>query len=445
MKSPLDAVTDGIVHFTACGGAGMAPLARIFFQLGFKVTGSDLEASAATAALEDMGIKVTIGHFTSNIPDNNGAKALLVYSSAVPETNCERQEAARKGYSSMRRGEALALLCGVYKRTVGISGSHGKTSITGMLSHILRECGMNPGFMVGGKVNDWKYFSDAGNGDIFVTELDESDGTHRLADTCIGIVPNVEDDHCWSTGGVEALYGNFAKFASRSKRLIYVSGETTSRLFAFHENKRAFDAEIASSRQSYEYAGDSLPQEWGGYQVLNGSLAVAAAVELGVEREAAEKALCSFPGIDRRMSIRFKSGKIIVIEDYAHHPTELAASLSSLKECFPEKTLAVLFQPHRYARLERYIDGFAAELKKADRVFVSPVFAAWVEKGRIDSEELVRRCGEKASYLPVENWDSAATVLLESLPDSDNLLLAVIGAGDLKNILPPLLSRLVSK
>lgn len=434
MGTILDRYTKGQIYFIGCGGAGMAPLMYLTHKKGFNISGSDLEKSKNTENLSTLGINIHIGHNAENLPADL-KNTLVVYSSAVKPENPEFMTAKNGGCPCLRRGEMLAEIAKLYKRTAAISGSHGKTSITSILAHILKETGFNPGYMTGGKVKGWTYSSEVGNGDIFVTEVDESDGTHALIHSHIGIVPNVEDDHCWSVGGTEALYNNFRKFALQSEKLIYISNEMTDKLFSEHKNKQAIDINTISSDSFFKYLSVDELNELKGFQRMNSALAVAAAVELGVDREKAEKATLSFPGVERRMTMHFKDENFILIEDYAHHPTEVSASINTLREKFPGKKLKIVFQPHRYARLQRYFDGFAHELGKADSLVILPVFAAWIEKSgnMVSSENLAEKIGSKAEYMDGSWQDIAKKISSEIEPGT---VLALLAAGDADRLLP---------
>jgi len=429
----------GRVHFIGCGGAGTQPLMKIFHELGYEVGGSDLEESPATEALRGLGLDPKIGHDAANLPPEGCGPVLVVHTSAAVPGNPELDEAMRRGWPCVRRGEALALLTAQFKRVVAVSGSHGKTSITAMIAHILRACGADAGYMVGGKVCGWDFNGAAGDGDVFVCEVDESDGTHSLVSPAIGVVPNVEDDHAWSVGGVEALMANFKRFGLQSRRLLYVGSQSADKLYELHPDSMRMDSSACSAQGYLKGLSRAVSSSWGAYQRLNGAQAVQAAVELGIERQAAEKALDSYPGVDRRMSLRYEGRGVKLLEDYAHHPTELHASLSAIIETNPGRRLIVVFQPHRYARLEKYIDRFAEELGKAGLVFVTPVFAAWCSRGKVDSKELATRVGPKAKALE-GSWDSMASELLSCLKEGD--VLAIIGAGDLKTVIPFLIKGL---
>jgi UDP-N-acetylmuramate--alanine ligase len=427
----------------------MVGLALIMHEKGFKVTGSDLKESANTELLREKGIQVFIRHSPENIPKNEKSEIFIVRSSAVSDSNPEFAEALSRGCRHLRRGEFLAELAKTYKCTISIAGCHGKTSVTGIVTHILMLAApatqtrnpkleirnnrtqdyetkkLNPGYMVGGKVTGWKYSGGAGDGNVFVTESDESDGTQIHLKSDVSVVTNVEDDHSWNVGGEEVLYDNFAKFAKNSKKLIYAPCPLADKIFAFHKNKRKIDLASVSAKFADM-------KDWGAFQRINAAIAVEAATEIGIDRTEAEKHARTFPGIERRMSVRFQKDGFVLIEDYAHHPTEVSASISALRERFPRYYLRVVFQPHRYARLEKYIDQLACELRKADEVIVVPVFAAWTEKGKVSSEDLVAKIGKNAKFAD-SDWQILAGKLSSSM--RKNEVLAIIGAGDIDELI----------
>ncbi len=426
-------------HFIGCGGAGMNPLTVIIRQKGFPVSGSDLECGYSVKLLGQLGIPVAIGHSSGNLPETE-SPGVAVYSSAVKPDNPELAEAEKRDWQCLRRGELLAELAGQYLRPVAVSGSHGKTTVTAMLAHILKSAGLDPGCMVGGKVTGWNFSGAAGNGDIFVTEADESDGSHRLLSCFLGIVTNVEDDHCWGLGGPEQLYKNFSEFAAKSDKLIYFDSPLTRKLFAEHPDAYVLTInEIEKMRLRRKFPVDA-PVNSGNFQRINAALAIKAAEILEVSPETAIKALADFPGVDRRMTVHFQSDDYVVIEDYAHHPTEVQAAIEAIREKFPEKALTVIFQPHRYARLKRYLNGFAEELSKTDQVFIAPVFSAWVETGEIGSGNLADKIGKKAQFLDMP-WPGIARKVVEKvIPPA---VIAVFGAGDSRE-LPPEIVRLIA-
>jgi len=434
MSLPITQYKDGCIHFIGCGGAGMFPLALILIELGYKVSGSDMKSGANTDALLQRGGAISIGHSAASLP--NSPNTLVVYSSAVSDDNKELSRARSKGLTCLKRGEMLGCLSRLYKRTVAISGSHGKTTVTGMLAHIMESCGVQAGYMIGGKLTGKNIPARAGDCDIFITEVDESDGTHADMYCALGLVTNVECDHSWSVGGEERLYKNFQTFARQSDKLVYVQSEKSDQLFASHANKEILRSSEIADKASFRYLAPARLSEWGEYQRANVALAINAAVKLGVDPIDAEMAMSSFEGVARRMTTHFKTNNTVLIEDYAHHPTEVRVALAALRERFEDFRITVIFQPHRYARLEKYLNEFAGELRKADSVVVVPVFAAWVEKGEVDSGNLAELIGESAVSLD-GGWHEIAEKVVTDSSHEKNVV-AVFGAGTVNEIIDPL-------
>lgn len=406
------------IHFIGIGGAGMAPLAELVLAKGVRVSGSDLEENSKCIHLRQLGANICIGHRAENLPD---PAALVVYSSAVASDNPERQKAQKLAIPEMRRGEFLAHFLKLYKRVAAISGSHGKSSISSLLSHILTQNGMAPGFMIGAGVNNGISASIGRNDDIFVTEADESDGTHTLLTPYLGIIPNFDADHSWSVGGEAALLNNFKTFAARSQNLL------------LHENDAELFANCSKTTVLPLPPEDLFFAGHAGFQAVNARLAVQAAVMLGCPYEGASAAASSWQGIARRMTRHAVKGDFILIEDYAHHPSEVACALKLLRIQYPEHHLRVIFQPHRYARLEKFFSGFSEALQKADSRLIVPVFAAWSESGSVNSEDLATACGGVCCGT---DWGETARIATQPPPDGRKLLIAVLGAGDIENIIP---------
>ena len=403
------------LHFVGIGGAGMAPLALLCAVSGREVSGSD--NGKINAELGQNGVRVYSGHAAENF---DCGTEMLVYSSAVPADNPERLEAARHGVPQLCRGAALAAFVLDYRRSVAVSGAHGKSSITALTAHILNVCGFSPGFMIGAQFNGRKNYS-PGNGDIFVTEADESDGTHTLLAPYCAVIPNYDPDHAWSVGGREQLEKNFTLFALKSQHVICYRTPETERFCAGHPSVQMLDL----PGEDFSYAG------FYGYEALNAFIAVRCCMFLGCSKEDAEKAAESFPGIARRMTCRCCRDEFTVMEDYAHHPTEVRNSLALLRRKYPQHHLRVLFQPHRYARLEMFFEDFVVELANCDSLFIAPVFAAWSEHGSVNSEMLASRCN---AVCVSNDWQKTAEQI--SLPPADGrrLLLAVLGAGDVNAV-----------
>lgn len=419
-------------RFVGCGGAGMAPLAKILHDEGISVSGSDLKESDNTRKLRNLGIPVQIGHDPACLRELRG-RGLMIHTSAVATDNPELAYAEKVGWTIRRRGEALADFAATRRRVVAVSGSHGKTTVTAMIAFILQQAGMNPGFLVGGKINGWEWSGAAGAGDLFVCEVDESDGTHALIRATIGLVANIDDDHAWSVGGRERLMANFSAFGENCETLIYIRDEVADALFSDHSDSIVLD------EASLESLG---PSEWGDYQRLNAALAVRVAALAGLPTHVGARLIDAFPGVARRMTFHHLDDHFALVEDYAHHPTEVRAAIQALRKRFPSHDLTVVFQPHRRARLERYFDDFARELRGADRVVVVPIFAAWVEDDGRGAEDLATAIGDKAVCLD-GTWESVAAGL--AIPPTTSGVLAIFGAGDVEALIPECLKRLEDK
>jgi UDP-N-acetylmuramate--alanine ligase len=411
----------GPVHFIGIGGAGMSGLARILLEAGIVVTGSDEADSPVLEQLMLRGARVRSGPHTA---DALGDARCTVYSSAIAPDNPELAEARRRGLPCLRRGEFLARLATAYPTVVAVAGSHGKSTTTAMLAHVLRETGRRPGYLVGGDVRGWPAPAAAGRGDILVTEVDESDGTQALLRSTVAVVTNVDDDHCWSVGGVEALEACFVRFAERAGRLVAWAAPTTRRLFAAHPAPCLIDATGIPPGLHLAVPGE--------HNRANAALACTVATALGVPPAEALAALASFQGVARRLTERWRApdAATVVIEDYAHHPVEVQATLQALREAWPGYTLTVVFQPHRFERVRRYAAAFAQALDAADAAWVTPPFAAWVGDSEIaDPRDIVRAMrSPHARY-----WDGSLEELaaeLARVPAAAPRLLAVVGAGN---------------
>ncbi|MBO5958987.1 MAG: hypothetical protein J6Q65_02575, partial [Lentisphaeria bacterium] len=299
----------GQIHCVGVAGVGTLPLAQIFLKIGFRVSGSDLLSTPGTEALRAEGADIFTGHDAANLPSPE-KDLLLIHTSAATMENPElAAAAARSDAVILRRGYALALLATLYRRVVSVSGSHGKTSVSGMLAYLFREAGLKPGYLVGGFLTG----EDGRNGeageanDLFVTEVDESDGTHTAMFSHIGIVTNVEDDHAWSVGGAEQLYANFQQYARQAETLIYVGSPRTDALFAGHPDAIRLDPELSRHSGDLELFDPETLAGWGSWQKLNALIALAAAKAIGMAPGIAAQILSRFPGVERRMSLRFKN------------------------------------------------------------------------------------------------------------------------------------------
>ncbi len=418
------------VHFIGAGGVGVAGLAHIAADLGWTVTGSDAAPSPMLETLRARGLAVTAPHGDA-VP---GEPDAVVYSSAIGADNAELADARRRGLRCVRRGEFLGEMARAFRTVVAVAGSHGKTSTTAMLAHICREAGLAPGFLVGGQVNGWPRAAAAGDGSLLVTEVDESDGTQVFTAASLAVVVNVEDDHCWSHGGVARLQDCFVQFARRAGRVLAWESPTVARLFGGWPTVRLAGPADAP-------AGLAVPQP-GAHNRTDATLALLAAEWLGVPEATALAALATFPGVSRRLSVRQRSadGRRLLVEDYAHHPTELEATLAALRESRPGVPLLVVFQPHRHERVRRYGRRFSELLGAyAERVWVMAPFAAWTAGGAERAAAAIAGDipGGRGVYVDGGPEAVAASVRAELARRGEAAYtLAVIGAGDVTRVVP---------
>ena len=425
------------IHFTGIGGVGMSGLAHILLDWGKRVSGTDVKSSQRLDDLRAHGARISVGHDPALV---DGAD-LLVFSSAVPDDDPELCRARELDVPVLRRGEFLAQLATAFTTVVAVAGSHGKTTTTAMLTHILRVAGLDPGFLIGGAVRGWLRSASAGDGTILVTEVDESDGTQALLRSSHAVVTNVDDDHCWSVGGVAALEQCFVDFADSATRLVAWDAPKTRALFSRHRCVTFVGFGVVPAALSPVLAGD--------HNRANAALASAAAERMGVPVAESATALASFPGVERRLVEHWRSpdGATVLVEDYAHHPTELRAALAALRSAYPAHRLEVVFQPHRFERVERYSTAFGRVLSSADRTVVVPPFAAWREDAGVADAKCIADAVEGGMAAFFEgSLDGLADRLLGAQPAAGaQRVLAVIGAGDICGLVPLLRNGLISR
>lgn len=420
-------------HFIGIGGVGMSGIALLVSGLGASVSGSDLEETLSVKMLSNQGVDVVVGpHSAGNVPNDVD---VVVFSSAVKPDNPERIRADQLNVRVVRRGEFLAELAKEFDFSIAVSGSHGKTTTTAMMAHILKESGKNPAFMVGGKVIGWQNSAGIGDAKILVTEIDESDGTQAFFHANCAVILNIEDDHAWSAGGREKLFDSFRKVANQSQKTFAWGGE--------------FPNQILQSVEQVEFLNeDKIPEELsvpqvGAHNRYNAYAALKAVGQVGISEKQAIEALKSFPGVDRRMTTLFENENtnFTLLEDYAHHPTELRSLLNALHESWPNRSINLIFQPHRFERVKRYGSEFAVELSAADSVVVVSPFAAWCNDSDLANPKQIADeiVDTKKIYIDVKNDDFTEVVnhVKTNFP-KENSVIAIVGAGTITRIGPNL-------
>ncbi len=418
------------LHFIAIGGAGMSGLALVCRDLGARVTGSDRAESSYLLRLREAGLEPQVGHDPERVP----AGAEVVVSTAIADDNPELARARERGQRVIHRGELLAELCSL-RRLIAVSGTHGKTTTAGMLVHALRALGADPGFFVGGELpgagpGGGRANAGWGAGEWLVAEADESDGSFLDLAPEVAVITNVELDHHSRWGSRAELVDAFARFGASASGLALLGGADLDPVAGLGGGERRllrFDA---------EHPGPPALalQVPGRHNVLNARAALAALELAGFELEPAAAALATFPGIARRQEHKGSRAGAEIYDDYAHHPTEVAATLEALRELQPRRLIAV-FQPHLYSRTKALAGRFGAALAAADEVGVLDVYAAREqplgELAGVSGLDVARAAADHAGGRPVSWLRDAATaerVLAPRLRDGD--LLVTIGAGD---------------
>ncbi len=411
----------------------MSGIALIVSGLGTKVTGSDLEESNSVTMLREANIEVfSGGHCSENVAEDVD---LVIFSSAVTQDNPEMVIAAERGIRRVRRGEFLAELAQQFDFSIAVSGSHGKTTTTAMIAHILKMTGRKPAFMVGGKIIGWDRSAEIGDASILVTEIDESDGTQAFFHADCAVILNIEDDHAWSAGGQEKLFASFRKVAQQSKKAFAWPGELPDRILSDVEQIEFLQLEKIPQNLS-------VPQV-GKHNLYNAFAALNAVQQVGVSQIDAIDALKSFPGVARRMTTLFENQKqnFTLLEDYAHHPTELRSLLNALRESWPNRSINLIFQPHRFERVKRYGREFAKELSAADSVIVVSPFAAWCNDSDLaDPKQIADEIvNTEKIYIDVKNDDFTEVVnYVKTNFPKENSVVAIVGAGSITKICPDL-------
>ena len=428
-------------HFIGVGGIGMSGLAELLHNLGAVVSGSDLKANNQTQHLESVGVKVFLGHHAKNV----GEIDVVVYSSAVKKDNVEYVAARERKIPVIPRAEALAEIMHL-KRGIAIAGTHGKTTTTSLCASVFLEAGLDPTIAVGGRLDIIKSTAKLGTGEWLVAEADESDGSfHRLSPE-IAVITNIDNDHMDHYQDFSRLQQAFWEFALKipfyGTAIVCGDDPLTKDLFLDFPKKILFygfdksnDYLLFRVKEKYQvtHQGElfcefSLPMP-GDHNALNATAALLAGHVAGIDFKVACQGIQKFRGVDRRFQLKglFK-GDVPIYDDYGHHPTEIKAVLKAFKERYPDSRLNVLFQPHRFSRLQICWQEFLEAFDLADQLYVLPVYAAG-EKSipGVDSETFCREL--KVSNIQyVSGFDELFKILLNNLQTGD--VCVTLGAGD---------------
>ena len=381
------------IHFVGIGGIGMSGIAEVLLSLGYSVSGSDASESPNVIKLRKMGAIVHIGHHAENLND----VTVVVHTSAVNETNPEMVRARKDGIPIIRRAEMLAELMRL-KYGLAVAGTHGKTTTTSFLATILKECDLDPTYIIGGIVKNLDGHAKVGKSDYLVAEADESDGSFLLLTPVMSVITNIDNDHMDHYGTEENLFKSFVEFSNKipfygvvalnahDEKLMKLKSEMKRPAVTFGINIAAdFEArnvEFGHFDTTFDvyYKGEkkekfkiNLP---GRHNILNSLGATALAIHMGLDFKSVSKAVSKLEGVGRRFQLLKKEGTFEVVDDYGHHPTEIASTLKIVKDTRASYKKIVIFEPHRYTRTRDCWDQFLHCFNDADELYLLPIYAA---------------------------------------------------------------------
>lgn len=446
------------IHFVGIGGIGMSGLAVIMHNLSFRVTGSDLQPSPVTQGLKRAGIRVVYGHRAENVK----AADVVVYSSAIRPDNPEMTSAARAGIPLIHRAELLAELTRT-KFAICVSGTHGKTTTTSMIDEVLLRAGLAPTSVIGGIVIG-KSQAALGAGDYLVCEVDESDKSFLRVYPSFAVITNIEAEHLDYYKDLDEIKEHFVHFANHvpfwgcvflgadapanaairpliRRRVIPYGLDPEARLHAHGIEKVDFGAgfRVKLGRRAVGRFRINRP---GRHNVANALAAIGVGLELGIAPAMIREALESFKGVHRRMEFIGRVNDISIFDDYGHHPTEIAVTLSTLREYYPDRCIFTVFQPHRYTRTYHLFEQFATSFLNADRVLMTEIYAAHEPPiPGITGRALARRVAREQDGVSfLGGFEQIIEHLLKDLRPGD--IVIIQGAGDINQVAHRLLKEL---
>jgi UDP-N-acetylmuramate--alanine ligase len=449
------------IHLVGIGGIGMSGIAELLLNLNYYISGSDLRKTEVTEHLLDLGGKIFLGHRPQNI---NGAD-VVVFSSAVKGDNPEIIEAREKSIPVIPRAEMLAELIRL-KYGIAVAGSHGKTTTTSMIASILTEGGFDPTVVIGGRLNIWGGSNARlGRSDFLVAEADESDGSFLALSPSIAVVSNIDHEHIDFYRSMNNLRKTFIDFINKipfygrailcvdDKEVQGLIPKLTKSYLTYGLNPQSDIRASGISKEGLNTTFDvifknrlagnvtiSIPGE---HNILNALAAVGVGLELDIDFKYIKEGLKNPGGLKRRFEIKDERGGILFLDDYGHHPTEIIATLSAAKECWPDRRLVVVFQPHRFTRTRDLYDKFVISFNQADFLIITPLYGAGEEPiPGIDSRILyqgIRNHGHRAvTYC--DSTEDTISELLDQIRPGDIVL--TLGAGDIHLVGTDLLKRI---
>ena len=439
------------LHFTGIGGIGMSGIAELLINLGCSVSGSDIKPGPVIDRLRALGGEINIGHKAEHV---YGADVVVI-SSALRPDNPELVEARRLQIPVIARAEMLAELMRL-KYGIAVAGAHGKTTITSMIATVMVGGGLDPTAVIGGRLNAFGSNAKLGLGEFLVAEADESDGSFLMLSPTIAVISNIDREHMDHYADMNEIRGAFVDFANKIPfyGAVVACADDANVCSILPRLKRRFvtygfadHADVSASRFEFQGFGSSCVvcrkknvlgtlrlRVPGRHGALNALAAVATALELGIPFDKTAAALADFQNADRRFQIRGESGGVLAADDYGHHPTEITATLSAVRQSCGRRIIAV-FQPHRYSRVQALSEEFARAFDDADLLITLPIYAAGEDAiPGIDSESLVERIKQYGhrDAVYVSDFDAALRLLRGVTKEGD--LVLTLGAGDVWKI-----------
>ncbi|MFO7605163.1 MAG: UDP-N-acetylmuramate--L-alanine ligase [Desulfurivibrionaceae bacterium] len=438
------------IHFVGIGGVGMSGIAEVLLNLGYGVSGSDLRESATTRRLEAKGGKISLGHRAEAV---EGA-GVVVTSTAVKANNPEVLAAHENHIPVIPRAEMLAELMRLKKFGIAIAGSHGKTSTTSMVGCLLGHAGLDPTVIIGGMVNAFGTNAKLGEGEFMVAEADESDGSFLRLSPVVEVVTNIDLEHLDYYRDLNEIKETFLQFISKipfyGAAIICIDDPNIAEIFQYIDKRvitygmtaqaevHAREIETDGLRSSFdvyregELLGRLTITQPGLHYVYNALATVCVGLELDIPFPVIAEALAAFTGVQRRVEIKGEKQGVTVVDDYGHHPTEVKATLSALRDAWPTRRLIVLFQPHRYSRTKGLFKEFRTAFHEADILVMTDIYAASEEPIEgVTGEALLqatKQHGQRQTYYVAEVDDLAAEVVVMLKPGD---VVLTLGAGDI--------------
>lgn len=446
-------------HFIGIGGIGMSGIAHLLLKSGFKVSGSDLKENRITNELKNLGAKIYVGQHASNITDQQA----VIYSSAIKEDNPEIKQTKVLGIALIKRAEALAELM-QQKTAITIAGSHGKTTTTSLISYMLLEAGLCPTVAIGGILNNINTNACLGSGEFFVAEADESDGSFLSYTPKYSIITNIDCEHLDYYHNFENELNTFKRFIGLTKKdgCVFACSDDSNLLKIMKDYKArhlffGFDssADICAKNISFNglssefdcYLKEKLISSFslslgGRHNILNSLAVIALGIELGIDLNCIRKTLQNYKGAGRRLEIKFKNNKYLVIDDYAHHPSEIKATLEALTNLKAKRKI-IIFQPHRYSRTQLLLDEFSKSFDQANYLIITDIYAASEKPIEgVSAQNLVQIIKKDNPHKNVIylNKENIVQHLLGIIKAGD--LIVTLGAGDIVKVSDALAEKL---